>query len=437
MGRGPKWSEQESRDLAIAYMTHSIDAENGTDQKGWVLWNKVSDTYSQLRRATVAKREFDEDEVVERTQRALKGHWKTVQSSCLSFMNCYNRQVKAKASGTNSEDWFDRAAVEYKALKGSEFKLRVAWEYLSKQEKFRRMKPEGVSATVSSNLCCVNSIQVAQQKTTAQSVVPQQEPTAEQKCDNGSAGKGGAGTNKTPTNLPAKKASSEPAARKRPEGQKKAKANAKAKAKKADLPSMLARVEAVRREQLELDKNLREDRLRREEKKEKARRKLVATKQRTERANAIGHELQNLKLLLSFAPSPDTKAKLDDRLRCLVSESLGARPSGGSKSGGATLKRKREESDDGYEDDEDHRTRAQGNEASDAEYVLSDDEEADGKAPVDHRTRAQGNEASDAEYVLSDDEEADGKAPVDEETGLEQDDLTKPPAPIQRTTQII
>ncbi|XP_038716831.1 glutathione S-transferase T3-like [Tripterygium wilfordii] len=120
------FSTQEDLALVSAWLNTSLDAIQGTDQKGTTFWKRVSSTYHSAIGSSFPYR----------TDRSLINRWSNVQSCVNKFMGFLAQIETSRPSGVNEQDKIEMAKVMYRDIQKTTFQFEHCWNILRHQPKW-------------------------------------------------------------------------------------------------------------------------------------------------------------------------------------------------------------------------------------------------------------------------------------------------------------
>ncbi|KAJ0570586.1 putative glutathione transferase [Helianthus annuus] len=123
--RGVNFIPEEDKLLVSAWLNHSLDAIQGTDQKYSQLWEKIFEYFQQHKETTT-----------ERTIKSLSNRWSCIQKATNSFCSCLAQVERLNQSGMTEQDKFDKAKIMYQSEEKCNFLFEHCWNLLKDQPKW-------------------------------------------------------------------------------------------------------------------------------------------------------------------------------------------------------------------------------------------------------------------------------------------------------------
>ncbi|KAJ0753799.1 putative glutathione transferase [Helianthus annuus] len=117
--RGVNFIPEEDKLLVSAWLNHSLDAIQGTDQKYSQLWEKIFEYFQQHKETTI-----------ERTIKSLSNRWSCIQKATNSFCSCLAQVERLNQSGMTEQDKFDKAKIMYQSEEKCNFLFEHCWNLL-------------------------------------------------------------------------------------------------------------------------------------------------------------------------------------------------------------------------------------------------------------------------------------------------------------------
>ncbi|KAM0047791.1 putative glutathione transferase [Helianthus debilis subsp. tardiflorus] len=123
--RGVNFIPEEDKLLVSAWLNHSLDAIQGTDQKYSQLWEKIFEYFQQHKETTT-----------ERTIKSLSNRWSCIEKATNSFCSCLAQVERLNQSGMTEQDKFDKAKIMYQSEEKCNFLFEYCWNLLKDQPKW-------------------------------------------------------------------------------------------------------------------------------------------------------------------------------------------------------------------------------------------------------------------------------------------------------------
>ncbi|XP_076927697.1 glutathione S-transferase T3-like [Bidens hawaiensis] len=132
--RGVNFTAKEDELVVAAWLNHSLDSIQGTDQKYSQLWENIYLYFEQHKETTN-----------ERSIKSLSNRWSSIQKATNTFCSCLDQVERLNISGITDHDKFEKAKFMYHKQEECNFAFEHCWNLLKDQPKWILRDAKGES----------------------------------------------------------------------------------------------------------------------------------------------------------------------------------------------------------------------------------------------------------------------------------------------------